>query len=111
MHTIKHIELKYIELPFQSLSGAYINDFQAELYITSNTKPIIMDLKERAEEYIRTGIYNEHGNLPTRTSLMIDSIAFFEPLLISKSKGYGVKSNQQITGIDHDDLLVTIEIL
>ncbi|HLR51839.1 MAG TPA: hypothetical protein VK072_03080 [Candidatus Avamphibacillus sp.] len=111
LHTIQHNELNELELPFQSVSGAFINDFQAELYITSNTKPIIMDLKERAEEYIRSGIYNEHGNLPKRTSLLIDSIAFFEPLLISKSKGYGLKSYQQINGIDHDDPLGTIETL
>lgn len=111
LHTIEGNKVKEIDLPSQIVHGQFINDFQTKLIITPRTKPIILDLKDRAEEYIRLNIYNEKGQLLKNKSLMIDPITFFESILISKSKGYGLKSYQQINGAYHADLLGTVETI
>lgn len=112
LHTLANQELTEIPLPEQRyVSGKFEENFQVIIEIVPNGKPIVMDVKDRAEDYIRLGIYDKEGNLLKPTSLMIDSIAFYEPISISESKGYGLKSYQQISGAYHADRLGTIETL
>lgn len=112
LNTLKKGVLKEIPLPEQQyVKGKFIENFQAVLSLTPGSKPILIDVKDRSEDYIRLGIYNEKGKLLQPTSLMIDPIAFYEPVLISQSKGYGLRSYQQISGAYHADQLGTIETL
>lgn len=112
LHTLANQELKEIPLPEQRyVSGNFEENFQVIIEIVPNGKPIVMDVKDHAEDYIRLGIYDKKGNLLKPTSLMIDPIAFYEPISISESKGYGLKSYQQISGAYHADRLGTIETL
>ncbi|WP_339228575.1 hypothetical protein NSQ77_02140 [Oceanobacillus sp. FSL K6-2867] len=111
-HTLANQKLTEIPLPEQRyVSGKFEENFQVIIEIVPNGKPIVMDVKDRAKDYIRLGIYDEEGNLLKPTSLMIDPIAFYEPISISESKGYGLKSYQQISGAYHADRLGTIETL
>ncbi|MBP2076402.1 hypothetical protein [Oceanobacillus polygoni] len=112
LHTLANQELTEIPLPEQRyVSGKFEENFQVIIEIVPNGKPIVMDVKDRAEDYIRLGIYDKERNLLKPTSLMIDPIAFYEPISISESKGYGLKSYQQISGAYHADRLGTIETL
>lgn len=112
LNTLKNGINKEIPLPEQRyVKGKFIEGFKAVLSLTPGSKPIFIDVKNRSEDYIRLKIYNEKGQLLQPTSLMIDPIAFFEPVLISKSKGYGLRSYQQISGAYHADQLGTIETL
>ncbi|WP_188453970.1 FG-GAP repeat domain-containing protein [Virgibacillus oceani] len=112
LHTLKNETLKELPLPeSNNVHGEFQKDFKAALTIESLKEPILIDVKSRANEYIRLSIYDDNGNLLKQTNLMVDPIAFFEPALISKSKGYGLKSYQQISGAYHADQLGTIESL
>lgn len=111
LYTIKQRKQTEIELPVQWVSGHLSDDFQAELNLTQNSKPIQLDLKSYTERYIQMGLYNKEGKLLKDMPLMIESIAFFEPVLISNSKGYGLKSYQPVNGAHHSDRLGTIETL
>ncbi|WP_106496848.1 FG-GAP repeat domain-containing protein [Lentibacillus sp. Marseille-P4043] len=112
INTLKMEKLKKLSLPKSiSISGSFQNGFKATLKLDPNKKPIKMDLQNRASEYIRSGIYDEQGKLLNEMKLMIEPISFFEPTFISKSKGYGLKSYQQVSGTSHIDQLGTIEIL
>lgn len=112
LHTLKNGKLEEILLPEQRyVTGKFDDNFSVTILIDPNSKPIIMDVKDRKEDYIRLGIYDKSGNLLKPTPLMIDPIAFYEPISISNSKGYGLKSYQQISGAYHADRLGTIETL
>ncbi|API90892.1 hypothetical protein [Virgibacillus sp. 6R] len=113
LNTILHTVLQRIPLPEQTyLSGSFQPNFKVNIQLTATSKPIKVDVQPRAEDYIRLGIYNKEGNLISENkSVMIDPIAFFEPIKISASKGYGLKSYQQISGAYHADQLGTVETI
>ncbi|MBP1969570.1 hypothetical protein J2Z83_001674 [Virgibacillus natechei] len=112
LHTIKNEVEKEISLPEQLyIKGEFLDNFNVEIQLSPHIEPSIMDVKDRADEYIRLGIYNEEGDVQQPNSVMIDPIAFFEPVLLSKPKGYGLKSYQQISGAYHADQLGTVETL
>lgn len=112
LNTIKDGKIKDIPLPVQRyVKGKFIKNFKAVLSLTPRSRAIFINVRDRADDYIRLGIYNKDGDLIKPTSLMIDPIAFYEPVLISKSKGYGLKSYQQISGAYHADQLGTVETL
>lgn len=112
LHTLANGEMQEIPLPEQPyVSGKFEENFNVTIEIVPNGKPIVIDVKDRAEDYIRLGIYDKNGKLLQPTPLMIDPIAFFEPILISDSKGYGLKSFKQISGAYHADGLGTVETL
>jgi hypothetical protein len=112
LSTLRNSELNEIALPEQEyLEGAFEENFTVIFRLSPSHKPIEIDVSDRASDYIRLGIYDEEGNLLEPNSVMIDPIAFYEPLLISKSKGYGLKSYQQISGAYHADQLGTVETL
>ncbi|MFZ3580414.1 hypothetical protein [Virgibacillus sp. DJP39] len=112
LNTLENGKLIEIPLPEQHyIKGEFIEGFKASLSLSPGSKSIIMDVKNRSDDYTRLGIYNKQGNLLKSTPLLIDPIAFYEPILISKSKGYGLKSYQQIYGAYHADQLGTIETI
>lgn len=112
LDTIAKGNLKNISLPNQEyVKGQFEEGFNAVIDILPNTKPIVMNVESRKEDYIRLGIYDEQGNIIEPTALMVDPIAFFEPILISESKGYGLRSYKQISGAYHADRLGVLETL
>lgn len=112
LHTLKGSKIQTIPLPKQNyVKGKFENNFKITIHISPASEPIEIDVKNRANEYIRLGIYNEQGKLLKPTPVMVDPIAFFEPVLISKNAGYGLKSYQQISGAYHADQLGTVETL
>lgn len=112
LNTLKNGRLKEIPLPVQRhVKGKFKDNFKAVLSLTPGSRAIFINAGNQADDYIRLGLYNKNGKLLKPTSLMIDPIAFYEPKLISKSKGYGLKSYQQISGAYHADQFGTIETL
>src|SRR5690625_2244769 len=58
LHTIKNNEVIDLDLPSTEINGRFINDFQAELFLTPHSKPIILDLSKQKNEYTRLNIFN-----------------------------------------------------
>ncbi|MFC3039385.1 hypothetical protein ACFOGI_03915 [Virgibacillus xinjiangensis] len=111
LHTFKGDKLEEIPLPEQPVSGEFQDNFKAMIKLTPTSEEQSIDVSERKTEYIELGIYDESGKLIQPKSLMIDPIAYFDPILVNKNKGYGLKSYQQISGAYHADQLGTIETL
>lgn len=112
LHTLKNGKVTAIPLPTQHyIKGKFINHFNIEIQISPDQEPINIDVADRADEYKRLNIYDENGKLLKQTPVMINPIALFEPTLISRDKGYGLKSYQQISGAYHADQLGTVETL
>ncbi|MUK90765.1 hypothetical protein GMD78_20640 [Ornithinibacillus sp. L9] len=112
LHTLIQYNLVDIPLPKQEyVKGSFEDEFKVEINFSPTQEPTIVDVKSRSDNYIQQGIYDQKGKLLKKTSVMVDPIAFFEPVFISNSKGYGLKSYQQISGAFHADQLGTIESL
>lgn len=56
-------------------------------------------------------VYNDAGKLLIDKQFTIEPNFTFEPTIISKTKGYGLKSTQYLFGINNEDLLGKIETL
>lgn len=111
-YTLKNEEVMKIPLPKgQNIRGQFKNDYIIELQISPGKKPILLDVSDRSADYQRLNIYDKDGTLLEDKTIMIDPIAFFEPKHLSTSKGYALKSYQQISGAYHADRLGTIETL
>lgn len=112
LHTLKDEKLKELKIPeSHTITGEFKPNFKASLFLNPGKDPIIIDMKDRSDSHIHDGIYDNDGKLLKKTHLLADPIADFESVYISKSKGYGLKSYQQVSGVTHDDLLGEIEAL
>lgn len=114
LYTLKNGTIKEISLPkYFYLEGHFKEEFQIEIQtsIRDKKKAMIIDVKDRANEYIELDIYNEQGKLLSPMNASITPAFLYDPILISKSKGYGLKSFQKVTGANHTDILGTIETL
>lgn len=112
LSSVRNGEVIEIALPEQEyLEGAFEDNFTVKFRLSPTHKPIEIDVSDKKDEYVRLGIYDREGKLLEPNLVMIDPIAYYEPTLISKSKGYGLKSYQQISGAYHADQLGTVETL
>ncbi|MBM7600747.1 hypothetical protein JOC34_003158 [Virgibacillus halotolerans] len=110
LHTLNNGQLNEVSLPEQLyIDGKFMDDYHVQVKISPDSKPIDMNVKDRAETYIHQGIYDEQGKLLKSTPILIDPIAAFDPFIISESKGYGLKSYKQINGGYQNDQLGTVE--
>lgn len=110
LYSLKNGNLVEIPLPEQSFTkGNFNNGFQIEIHTSIKNKPITIDVKDRANTYIKSGLYNAQGKLQKPSTIMISPIAKYEPILVNRSKGYGLKSEQKISDPYLKDILGTIE--
>lgn len=112
LHTLKGDKLKELNTPeSRTITGEFKPNFKAALLLNPSKEPVIIDMKDRADTHIHDGIYNNNGELLEKTKLLADPITSFEPVYISKDKGYGLKSYQKVNGATSEDLLGEIEAL
>lgn len=110
--TFKNGHIVEGELPkLHYIEANFLKDFKVEIKSSIDKQPIIEEVRNDAAKYVEQGVYNKQGALLQKEPLIIDDIDRFESVLISKSKGYGLKSYQAIKGIHEDDLIGKIEIL
>ena len=112
LYSLKNGVIKEVSLPKQShIKGHSRNDFQIEIQTSiRNENPIMIEVNEFKNKYVEHGIYDTKGNLLEQAPIMIAPVSKYEPLLINKSKGYGLKSYQKISGGHTKDPLGVIEI-
>lgn len=112
LHTLKNEKLKELKTPeSRTITGEFKPNFKASLSLDPAKDPTIIDMKDHADSHIHDGIYDDGGKLLKKTHLLAEPITVFEPVYISKSKGYGLKSYQRVNETTNDDLLGEIEAL
>jgi hypothetical protein len=111
-YTLKGGTVKQLPLPNPMYSkGTFEDDFQVHIQLNPNEKPLVIDVSPKKDSYITGHLYDEKGHLLENKRITIESIATLEPLLISESKGYGLKSMQTVYGVDRQDKIGEIETL
>ena len=112
LYTLKNGKVQQIELPRNKyVRGEFIDDFKISIQISPNEKVILEDVSSKKSFYIKNQIYEDTGKLLKKQQLTIFPISQMEPILISKSKGYGLKTIQEVRGIHDKDLLGEIVTL
>src|SRR5699024_7827207 len=113
LHSIKRNKKpSEVELPAQDhINGKFQSKFKIELSISPIDEPKIINIKNQANQYIETGIYDHDGNLLKNISIHSQPIVKYEPVFLSTHKGYGLKSYRQINGMNKADKIGTIETL
>src|SRR5699024_509526 len=112
LYTLKKGTAQQIPTPkHHHIQGKFLDDFKVEIKINPAMKPIIKNISNDKQHYIEEKIYKENGELLKEKSIKPKPINALEPTLISKTKGYGLKSRQQVKGLGNDDILGEIETL
>lgn len=112
IYTLNGNVIEQLPLPrHKYIKGSFLNNYRANIQINPNSKPFIINLSKKKRKYINEDIYDEDGSLIIERKAIIDQITYLEPILISESKGYGLKSYQTIKGIDSDDVLGEVKTL
>lgn len=103
-------ELPKPNLPF--VKGEFSDQFKIDLQLDPSDSPIAIDLTEKAQAYIQTGVYDKSGHVTKNpTSISGGNITKIEPVFLGKQQGYALRSHFLIKGAAKDDHLGIVETL
>ncbi|WP_307256038.1 hypothetical protein [Oikeobacillus pervagus] len=107
LHTLKDQKLKDIGLPDSlAIESSFEPNFKGKIQIPGMASPIIVDLQDRKQDYLRLGIYLPNGKLNEPTELMVLPIALMKP--VKMNEGNGLEAYQQVSGAYHADGIGTV---
>lgn len=112
LYTITQGAIRQIALPkHPNVQLVFLENFKFQVMTPALQEPLVFDISKEQQLNLESGLYDSDGNLLIHKQLSSEPLYSLEPLLISKSKGYGLKSTQYIVGINKDDVLRKIETL
>lgn len=108
LYTLKDFNLVNIGLPDALVvNSEFLDDYKAKLEIMETGASYEFNLKDRAKEYKRLGLYI-NGKLNEPRELIIDPYGAMKPILLQNNK-YGLKTVQSISGAYRADRIGYIE--
>lgn len=112
LYSFKNGKLTSQELPERhTIEGSFSDDFKIKVHIQGEQEPYELDISHLKNRYLNQAFYDEQGSLLKKKSVTVQPITRFEPVLISESNGYGLKSTQLIKGIDESGTIGQVETL
>lgn len=100
LYTLKNGTIEQIQLPkHKFVQTKLMNEFKIEIKTNPHEKSIIHSIEDK-NKYIEDEIYDKNGKLLlVEKKLQHKPIHFMEPVLISETNGYGLKTYEQIIGV------------
>src|SRR5699024_12238566 len=86
----------------EHIKATFTNDFMIKKNL-SPSKKFKINVSAHKDMYINDQIYNSNGKNKGNEQAIIAQNVDISPILISNSKGYGLKTTQLIYGKDKDD--------
>src|SRR5690625_2388438 len=112
MHRVKNGMIHKVELPMLNyISGRFKAKSMVDVQISPHKSTISINVVNSAKKYVQHNIYNSRGELLQEMDIITQTFSHYEPVLISETKGFGLKSYPPIYGLDHSDLLGRVETL
>jgi len=112
LYSLLNGEVKQIELPSNIyFVGEFQEDFSIKFQLNPNDKILTEDLSSKRSFYIKNQLYDENGKLLKEQPIKLLKPIKMKPLLISRSKGYGLITTQQVKGINENDIIGHLETL
>lgn len=110
-YTLHKGKVEQLDLPEKNyIKGEYIDDFQIALTLHPNKPPIHVPVSNQSLA-IEQNLYDTDGKVLKEVSTQIEPIHQYEPTLISESKGYGLKTIQQVKDITNNEIIGSVETL
>lgn len=111
-HFKRNDNIQNIELPdHQNIKATFADDFTLKLLVNPTKKPLTLDLSSHKDTYIERGLYTSNGKSNDSHQPRVAHNANISPVLISSSKGYGLKTMHPIYGIDKNDVIANLETI
>lgn len=108
LYTLKDNQLTNLTIPpTLTLNGQFQDQYKAVLKIENTGQSYTFDLRSRAKDYERLGLY-QNGKLNEPTELMILPYSTLEPVLV-RGKQYGLKGIQRFSGAYNADTIGFVE--
>ncbi|MDQ0268598.1 hypothetical protein [Cytobacillus purgationiresistens] len=108
LYTLKDFNLKDLTVPDPvMMTTQFLDNYKASISIQETGETYTFDLKSRAEDYEKSGLYN-HGKLNEPTELMVDSYSSLKPITL-KDGSTGLKGIQRVSGSYHADSIAFVE--
>lgn len=108
LYTLKDFMLKDLTVPDPLIiNSQFHNGYKASITIQNTSQSYTFDLRSRAEEYERMGLY-QNGKLNEPTELMVDHYSTLKPVLI-KGEQFGLTGVQAVSGAFHADTIAFVE--
>lgn len=108
VYTLKDFTLKDLTVPDPLIiNSQFLNGYKANVTIQKTGQSYTFDLRNRAEDYKRLGLY-QNGKLSEPTELMVDPYSTLKPVLI-KGDQYGLIGSQAVSGAYHADRIAIVE--
>lgn len=112
LYTLKNGKPETLELPERhTIQGSFTDGFQVQIHVQGEQKPYQLDIGHLKKQYMDQALYDEKGALLKEQDVTVQPITSLEPILISESKGYGLKSTQFIKGMDGSETIGRVESL
>ncbi|MBU8878539.1 hypothetical protein BGM26_05990 [Bacillus sp. FJAT-29790] len=108
LYSLKDFNLTNLTVPDPLvMNSQFLNGYKARITIQDTGKSYMFDLRDRADEYERSGLY-QNGRLSEPTELMVDAYSTLKPVLV-KGEQYGLIGSQAISGAIHADTIAIVE--
>lgn len=91
-------------------NGQFLDGFKANIKCSKFSKEATMDLKDRKENYISNGFYDESGRLLKKDNKIMTS-NFVKIEFVQLDGYYGIQTTQRIIGFNNEDLLDEITVI
>lgn len=93
-----------------NMIGTFMDGFKAQLSAKKINYSTEIDLKDKKENYVTSGFYNENGKLASdKKNITLSN--FIEVELVELNNQYGIKTSQYLKGFDNLDILDQINII
>lgn len=111
LYTWKGEKAQQLELPkTNSIKGTYANNFTIEMTIEPGKAPISVKVPDQSLA-MEQGFYDADGNILEKISVDITPVRRYEPILISESKGHGLKTTQSVKDIITNQVIGSVETI
>lgn len=90
--------------------GEFLDGFKAHLKNTKLAKDVTIDVKDRKENYVTSGFYDESGRLLQKDA-KITTTPFTSWEFVELNDYYGIQTRQRIIGFNAEDLLDELTVI
>lgn len=108
LYTLKDDQLKDLTVPEPLvIQTSFLNGYKASMTIESTNESYQFDLRSRAKDYERLGLYH-NGKLNEPAELMVLPFGMLKPIKVAGNR-IGLKGSQRISGAYNADSIAYVE--
>lgn len=93
-----------------TFTGEFVDGFKVYLKCLKYNKELNMDLKDRKENYVTNGFFDESGRL-LKNDIKVTTSSFVNVEFVQLDEYYGIQTVQRIIGFNNDDLLDELTVI